>query len=161
MPLRSGAWTKGERIFAEEYARTGDRIYAAEKAGFRGAAQSASQLLQRPAIVRRISELRREKLPVLVDKAYGHLEATLDDEKASIRDKNTAAKIVLTEARAEDVDDEGKDLAEMTGQELNRAIAKAQARAAALEHAAAERARPILEGELVEAEDETEDNVFA
>lgn len=143
-------------------ARTNDSTYAAHKAGYANAQGTGWKLAHNPKVVAatlaEAETFLREKAGAIGVMVLAELAL---DEKVTSSVRRLAAKDLATLSGIGIEDSGEKDLAEMTGQELNRAIAKAQARAAALEHAAAERARPILEGELVEAEDETEDNVFA
>lgn len=69
-----------------------------------------------------------------------------EDEKVPASTRRAAAKD-LTEISGVSKNVSGsKDLSEMSGDELQAAIASAKARAIAAEHLAAERAQPVIDG---------------
>lgn len=133
MPAKDGDWTDQERIFAKEMARTSDALYSAEKAGYRHPSASASRLLKREPVM---AEVRRKQAAhlhqTLVPLAYGHLETVLRTSEND-RVKNDAAKIVLAQAKGLDEGGAGKELHEMSFDELQTAILAGNARLAALQ----------------------------
>lgn len=136
-------------------AKTGDRIYAAEKAGYAAPAVSASQALQKADVQREIARiqvarLNNELLPLALDT----LQTVLTSATATERGKLTATALVLKHTLASGVEaGEGKEPHEMSATELEQRIQ-------ALRREASDRARPVLEGEAKHLEDPPRAGVF-
>lgn len=139
MPDKTGRQTAKEKTYIERYAATGDREYAAVKAGYPQPSSAATRLMANPAIREAISVEINRKLDNLVLKSLQLFDRTLDDDKAPLRDKITVGKIVVTAHRNRtDMDQASKDPSELSGDELQRRIARLQGELA-------ERARPVLD----------------
>jgi len=148
MRLKSGLLTAQEKAFAATYAATGDRNYAAMKAGYSSPRQSASQALQKVEVQ---ADIRRQQLAILNNEllpaAIGVLATIIADPKASERGKLTAVKIVLDRALGGADASESKEPHEMTSDEI-------QKRLDALRREASDRARVVIEHEPGEAKAE-------
>lgn len=150
MPRKSGKTTPNEKAFIDHMAVTGDRMYAAEKAGYADPASGASRALQRPAIqdgIRReqLARLNNELLPL----AISTLADILTSKTATERGKLTATAQVLKHTVGANIEaGEGKEPHEMSASEL-------QQRIDALRREASERARPVIEGEAVALDEPT------
>lgn len=151
MPDKRGRKTDQERRFVEAYARTGDRAYAAEKAGYAAPHVSASQLLTRPAVLEAVAvqvQSRRER-NMLAALDLVHEVVTNDKYPAAAR--VNAAKAIMTDySRSAEGASDDKDPVEMSGAELRRRIERLQAEAA-------ERTRPLLDLVAEEPEEEQQD----
>lgn len=145
--------TPQERAFAGAMAATGEPQLAAHKAGYRGSG-SASLALQRPAVQAEIARLQTERLfnEVLPLAVKVHLQI-LEDPKTPAGARVQAVKLAYDRTLGTDSAGGGKDPHEMSPDELAKAIAEAKLRAAALEHAKADRARPIVDLEAVAEND--------
>lgn len=147
MRRRNGLATAKEKKFAKAYALGGNEVAAAMAAGYKQPQVSGYALRDRP-IVR---EMTRQALEEFVRTQAGQIGVAVlvelaEDEKVPASTRRAAAKD-LTEISGVSKNVSGsKDLSEMTGEELQAAIASAKARAIAAEHLAAERAQPILDG---------------
>lgn len=150
MPRRGGRLTYMEEQFAEHYARTGDATYAATKAGYSTPRSRGSENAHDPAIIARVSQLRRAKLASASLEAVDVLVEGMRDTKAPRQARNNAAATILKYAAHDDGASETKDPHEMTPDELGKALLDAKLRAAALESVKADRARPVLEQEAAE-----------
>lgn len=121
----------------EQYAMTNDAAYAASKAGYGTPAARASQNLAKPAIQAEITAARHRLhtegfaigVGVLIDLA------TSDKTPANVR---RSAASDLVKYGKDEADSASKDPHEMTGNELQEAIAK-------LTREASERSRPVLQ----------------
>lgn len=137
MPIKGGKQTTNERAFARHYALTGDRNYAATKAGYAAPAVAASQALQRPAVQ---AEIARQQQELLFSKALpAAVKCLIDiagDVKAPAGARVQASKVILDRTLGLDEALKGKEPHEMTPEELAKAID-------ALERVAAERARQV------------------
>jgi len=136
----------------------GNATEAARRAGYseRTAREIGYQLLRKPHVRDAVDEANREMLSgTIATKAVALLERVLDDEEAPLKVRLEAAKTVLDRAglvppsvaeRAVALGNEGKPLAEMSLEELNRFIA---AETAAIEEL--QRGMPKqIEGKAVE-----------
>ena len=154
MPLKNGRLTPPERTFTKEYAMTGNAIYSATKAGYSSPQPRSSELLQKPAIQAEIARqqqeiLFRDALPAAVN----CLISIVKDARAAAGARVQASKVILDRTLGQDDATGGKEPHEMTAEELAKAIAEAKLRAAALESAKADRARPIIEADPVDDAD--------
>ncbi|AKR54340.1 hypothetical protein XM25_00675 [Devosia sp. H5989] len=148
--------TKAEVAFSKAYAATGHKTFAAMSAGYRMPAQAADQVLARPAVQESIKRQQMARLNnSLLPLALDTIEGILANAKATDSNKLTAAGLVLKysvgaagEGGAE------KEPHEMTADELQQQIAK-------LRREAAERAKPVIDGEASSIdEDAPESGVF-
>lgn len=151
MPDKVGRLNGQEQTFIERFAASGDRAYAAEKAGYVQPHAAASKLLAREpvrdAVAARIAEHRVKN----AEAAFRLLGEVIADPKYPVQHRVTAARIAITDYRAGEAQAaDSKDPAEMNGDELHRRIARLQAEVAA-------RAVPVLELEAQEVEDNTAD----
>jgi phage terminase small subunit len=146
MPLKNGRLTRVERKFSEAYAVTGDASYSGTKAGYALPHARASEALQRPAVQEEIRRIQVERLfqEVLPLAVKVHL-AILADDKTPAGARVQAVKLAYDRTLGDPNNAESKQAHEMSPDELAKAIADAKLRAAALEHVAADRAKPIIE----------------
>ena len=145
MPLKTGRLTHPEKTFAAGYAATNDASYAGDKAGY-GSKQAVWSAMQRPAVQHEIKRLQTEKLfaeglPLAVNV---HL-AILADDRTPAGARVQAVKLMYDRTLGDADATQGKQAHEMSPDELAKAISEAKLRAAALEHVAADRAKPILD----------------
>jgi phage terminase small subunit len=141
MPLKNGHLTSQERRFADAMAATGDKTYAATKAGYKhphvvGHIVAAKPAMQAEIAKRELARLFEEGLPAAVN----HLVECVRDAKAPHNAKNMAAKIILDRTLGQQDAFKGRDPHEMTPDEIARAIEE-------FKRIASERARPIVEHE--------------
>ena len=135
-----------ESKFAAAYAATGDASYSGAKAGYALPHARASEALQRPAVQ---EEIRRIQVQRLFEEALPLAVTTLckimGDERQPAGARVQASKIALDRTLGDPNTAESKQAHEMSPDELAKAIADAKLRAAALEHVAADRAKPVIE----------------
>lgn len=146
MPLKNGRLTRVETKFAKAYAATTDTVYSATKAGYAKPDTRGAETLHRPAVqheIRRIQleRLFQEGLPLAVNV---HL-AILADERTPAGARVQAVKLMYDRTLGDPDQVQAKQAHEMTPEELAKAIGEAKLRAAALEHVAADRAKPVIE----------------
>lgn len=146
MPKKGGRMTRPERVFAGAYAASGDKALAARQAGLSTTSGAAHKALQRPAVQAEIARIQMERLfsEVLPLAVQVHLDI-LNDPRTPAGARVQAVKLAYDRTLGSDEAGKGKDPHEMTPDELAKALADAKLRAAALEHAKAERARPVVE----------------
>lgn len=148
MPLKNGKLTRVERKFSETYAATGDATYSGTKAGYALPHARASEALQRPAVQAEIRRIQTERLfKDALPLAVTTLCSIMADERQAAGARVQASKIVLDRTLGDAGAASAKEPHEMSPDELAKAIADAKLRAAALEHVAADRAKPILDHE--------------
>lgn len=151
MPLKSGKLTRSERLFSEKYAMTGDASYAGAKAGYKSDVASW-MAKQRPAVQQEVRRIQLEKLfteglPLAVQV---HLDI-LADERTPAGARVQAVKLMYDRTLGDPDQAQAKQAHEMTPEELAKAITEAKLRAAALEHVAADRAKPVIEHDATPA----------
>ncbi len=127
MPLKNGHFTRIERGFIDAYARTGDVVYAAWKAGVKGPMVNGRQILARPAV--REEATRRAKdilFGELLPLALATHKSLLTDKAVPAGARLGAAKLVYdqTISAAESSETDDKEPSEMTAGELQRSIAR-------------------------------------
>ena len=140
MSYRNGhpALTPQERIFAKAVADTGDKVYAAKEAGYRGPARvTAQKATSRPAVQAEIvraslDRLHSEALPM----AVGTLIAIMSDAKMPAGARVQAAKLVFDRTLGSQDAGDVKQDHELTANEIARRID-------ALSRIAMERARDV------------------
>jgi len=144
MPDKSGRMTYQERVFVEQYARTGDAVYSAAKAGYKHPRASASQNLAKPTIQARVEKVRdylrstglEIGVSVLVELAQDRTGKT----PATVR--RAAASDLVKHGKGEIVGILDKEPHEMSGEELARAIERLDI----LEEEKMKRAKPVSGG---------------
>ena len=124
---------------------TDDTAYAGMKAGY-NSHTAAWKATQRPAVQEEIRRIQVERLfqEVLPLAVKVHL-AILADDKTPAGARVQAVKLAYDRTLGDPNNAESKQAHEMSPDELAKAIADAKLRAAALEHVAADRAKPIIE----------------
>lgn len=138
--------TAKERVFAERFAATQDRIYAAEKAGYTQPSSDAGRALARPAVQADIRRRTREGMSELAPQAVATLGAAMTASTSRWSDKIAAAKIVIDYvSRGDEVG--GKEPSEMSFGELQATIEALKLRQAEL----ADQAKPIIDAKVVES----------
>lgn len=128
MSRASGRISPQERTFLEHYANSGDRVYAAEKAGYAQPGTSASKNLAKPKVAEAVMriQMRRitdEALPLAVDTVL----KLMRDAKTPPNVKGTVALGVMKHAQAIGVGAEAKEPHEMTADEIRREIDRLEA----------------------------------
>jgi hypothetical protein len=142
MPVKGGKLTPKEAQFIGHMAATGDATYAAKMSGYSHATIQGWQKANNPELaghVRRaqVARLNNDLLPLSLDVVGG----ILLDKGASNRDKLTAAQVVLKYTLGASERGEEKAPEDMTPAEI-------QARIDQLRRAAADKARPVIEGQV-------------
>ena len=132
-------FTEQESTFIDVAARTGDRLIAAEKAGYAQPQRDAWRVMQKPDVQaeiarREVARLFNEALPA----AVSCLISIMTNDKAPAGARVSAAKVTLDKTLGVDEAGKSKEPHEMTPDEIAQAIA-------ALERVAADRAKPIVD----------------
>lgn len=143
MPLKSGNLTPMERVFAKHLASTGNPVYAAKEAGYSHPSSAATRNSQNPAVQ---SESRKYARQLLHEGALVGVQTLLSiaqDVKQPAGARVTAGDKLIRHSGLSAIDRDEKDPAEMTGEELQRAIAAAEQLYSEL----ANRAKPVIEHE--------------
>ncbi|GJD47286.1 hypothetical protein AFCDBAGC_5179 [Methylobacterium cerastii] len=122
MPAKDGDWTRQERIFAREMAKTADAVNAAKVAGYAHPAVAASKLQRREAVMQTVWQQIATRIETtLVPMALATFEEVLRPENAEkfpARVRVDAADKVLKHYRSTRPEDEGeKELHELTAAE--------------------------------------------
>lgn len=127
MPNKAGNLTRMERVFVERMAATGDAVYAAEKAGYGSPNARASQNMSNPRIVETIQRrIEREMQDTIVPIALERHRLILLDPLAPAGAVVMAIKLAYDRGGVKS-DEADKDPAEMTADELQLRIRKANA----------------------------------
>lgn len=140
MGVKPGRLTRQERMFAQHMADTGDKRYAAEKAGYAVPVQTADKMVKKPHVMAEVARLQTQRLyndalPAAVD----CLISILTDTKAPAGARVQASKVVLDRTLGAQEGAQAKEPHEMTGEELARAIEQLDV----LEAEALKRAKPV------------------
>ena len=137
-----------ERKFASAYAETENTVYAATKAGYAHPSMQGSETLKKTGMQEEIRRIQVERLfqEVLPLAVKVHL-AILADDKTPAGARVQAVKLAYDRTLGDPNTAESKQAHEMSPDELAKAIADAKLRAAALEHVAADRAKPVIDHE--------------
>ena len=147
MPIKGGRMTPKERIFAKAYAETGNTAIAGKKAGYESIS-GPFVAMQRPAVLDEIAKHQDELIRSdLLPKAVNALNVMLTDERTPWNVRFQAAKFTIEYSQAKD-GGMTKEPHEMTADELAQAIETLKATTAAYEIAKADRAKPVIEGDL-------------
>jgi phage terminase small subunit len=129
LPLKNGHLTAQERAFIDAMARTGDKAYAAHKAGYANEAMSGNRLMKNPVVraevVRQAEEtLHNDLLPL----ALATHKLLLTDKATPAGARLGAVKLVYDRTMGSgEKDDAEKEPSDMTAGELQRSIAKLKA----------------------------------
>jgi phage terminase small subunit len=139
MPDKKGRLTPQEAAFAKHMADSGDVVHAAARAGYATAARpEIAQLVRERAIERLRTEGLEVGVRVLIQLAT--------DEKTPANTRRAASSDLIRFAGGNvDADGKPRDPSEMTAAEIQQRLARARAEAAALEVAASDKAKPILD----------------
>ena len=145
MPVRL---TRREANFANHMAASGDPQVSAAQAGYAHPRHSGYEIAKRPDVQAEIRRVQMERLfsEVLPLAVNVHL-AILNDDKTPAGARVQAVKLAYDRTLGDANAAENKQAHEMSPDELAKAIADAKLRAAALEHVAADRAKPVIEGD--------------
>lgn len=121
MPDMKGRITPREQVWVKHYARTGDAVYAAEKAGYKGVTQSASQNLQKENLIAAARQKAQYELSTdILDLAIARLKGQLADPKCVGQPLNRAIEITFKYGLATPEGGEEKEASEMSHEELER-----------------------------------------
>lgn len=147
--------------FARHFARTGDATYAATKAGYASPDTVGSKMVQNE-LVQRLTRAEQQRfareeagsiaIGVFVEVALGKLFPA-NARVAAAKELRQMSGIGAVEG------DDGRELHEMTGDELRREIARMQAHQDAMQRALADQSRPVIE-HVDEQEDNPKSSVF-
>lgn len=120
MPRRNGSFTRGERIFVDALAKTGDAHYAAAAAGYAHPDKMASAKSRDPAIIKAAREIAQIEISGdIVPLAIAAHRRLLSDPKTPASALNQAIATAYKYGLAASDGDVGdKDPAEMTASEL-------------------------------------------
>lgn len=125
MPLKNGRLTPQEKAFIEPMARTGDRAYAAYKAGLSQPEAAGSQLMARPAVR---AEVVRRAEAILFDELLPKALRTLSELMEPIVPAGArlgATKLAIERTLGvQQADAAEKEPSEMTYDELQSQIAR-------------------------------------
>lgn len=139
MPDKKGRQTQQEAAFVEAYARSGDKHYAAQVAGYANVTVAASKLLSRAPILDAVATQVQSLRESNVLAALGLINKVLNGESYPIAVRVQAARATLADySKSAETSAAHKEPHEMTGAEIAGEIQRLQAEAA-------ERARPVLE----------------
>lgn len=154
MPDKNGRLTGKEKIFVTRYAGSGDREYAAAKAGYSQPSSAATKLLSREDVRAAVSTEVHRRLDNLVVLTLDRFEKMMRDETTPNKDVIAIGKATLTHWGAQSAGAaDSKDPSELSGAELQGRIAKLQAEAAA-------RAKPIIDIEPDQVSDPDDEGVL-
>ncbi|WP_048647513.1 hypothetical protein [Nitratireductor soli] len=154
-----------QQEFAKNMLRTGDKIYSAEKAGYKTPLVDGYKLMKNELIANAIrSEARKFLDEKAGPAAVYNLASIMLDEKQPTGARVKASEIIgKWSGMAGDDNAGGKEPHEMTGDELRAHIAKMERQQDAMKRALADQARPVLEGSTldeVEPDDSSGSGVF-
>ena len=143
--------TRREKVFAAAYAASGSTVEASRRAGYSPTSGAATKALARPDVNAEVARVYTERLfNVLLPLAVETHEEILRDPKTPAGARVQAVKLVYDRTLSTDHASADKQPHEMSAHELERALADAKLRAAALASVQADRARPVIEGEPLE-----------
>jgi phage terminase small subunit len=147
MPDKKGRLTPQEAAFAKHMAESGDVVHAASRAGYAHPRKAGYATAARPEIAQIVREtalqrLRTEGLEVGVRVL---IELATDERTPATTRRAASSDLVRFAGGSADTDGKPRDPSEMTAAEIQERLARARATAAALEVAAADKARPVIE----------------
>jgi len=158
MPNKAGRFSGMERDFVANMAKYNDQKLAAERAGYKQASLRGWQLMKNPLIV---AAVRSEVTTFLNEKAgpaavYNLAEIMLDAKMPAGARVKASEIIAKMAGLGHQEGESGKELHEMTGDELRREIQRMEATQAAMQRALSDQAQPVLD----HVKDATESGVF-
>ena len=149
MPKQNGRMTPKEREFVKHMVRTNDPVYAATKAGYSDPERSGYRNASNPAL----QEATKQQVERWLNTTGAALGVYVLTELAistaqpgSVRVR-AASKLVDLAGVGVSEADAGKELHEMTGDELANHLAKLEKQRQAIEHAMSDHAKPIIQHE--------------
>ena len=146
MPLKSGRFTPQERVFIQHMATSNDPTYSATKAGYRHPQMHGHAVAGRDQIKAQVAQIQTDKLfSEGLPLAVTTLCEIMADPRQSSGARVQASKIVLDRTLGDAAQGQDKQPHEYTPEELAQALSKARLHAAALEHVAADRAKPVID----------------
>jgi phage terminase small subunit len=146
MPLKDGSLTAREAAFAGYMAATGDATYSAAKAGYPSPQVAGWQKANNPAMMETVRKAQTTRLTNdLLPKSLDLLETLLTDTTRADRVRLAAAQTVMKYSLGARDGGEEKEPHEMTPAEL-------QARIDTLRRTLADKAKPVIEGEVAKPE---------
>jgi phage terminase small subunit len=156
MPRKGERWTAQERIFVNNVAMTGDKVYAATKAGYKQPDIAGYAIAAKPVIKAEIARreeeiLFNEILPIAIKR---HKKMLMDD-KTPPGAQAQLIKLAYDRTLGVNDDSQHKEPHEMTSDEIAKAIGQ-------LEAVAFARAKPVLELESAQgAQQVRSEDVFS
>lgn len=126
----TGGFTKGQEAFLEAYIKHNDRAKAEKEAGL--APRTGYAILSNPAVQAEYQRRIKAELMDLGHIAVAKIRYNLTSDKVPAAVGQKAAEFVLGELKEANEAGAMKELHEMTPDELGRALATLEARAAAL-----------------------------
>jgi hypothetical protein len=130
VPLKTGAFTKGELAFIEAYAAHQDREKAEKAAGI--APRSGYSVLSRPDVQAEITRRITADLHDLAAASVDTLRKLITGEKVPAAVRFNAAKYTLDRVLGDGSAVQRKELHEMTQEEIAEGLAKLEAVAASM-----------------------------
>src|SRR4051812_37181852 len=120
MPDKTGRRTPQETLWVGHMARTGDPVYAAEKAGYRSPAARASQNLAKPELMEDVAQETMRELIAGGPIAARRLIGIVSNPKSTDANAIAAAKVILPYSAGAAA--ESKQPHEMSAAEIQKAI---------------------------------------
>lgn len=162
MPLKNGKLTKQEHVFIDAMVQSGDKPYAAHRAGYKHPDVNGYLIAKRPAVDQEIREramarLFNEGVPL----AIGTLIDIAGNGKAPWNSRVAASKEILAAAdRERGAGATAKEPHEMTNDEIAARLAQLEAQEIALTTIAADRARPVEQMPAIDDEESVPTGAF-
>lgn len=159
MPNRAGRLTSMERAFVRTMAKPHTSETAASAVGYSNPRVAGWKLMKNDLIA---NAVRSEARKFLDEKAgpaavYNLAEIMLDTAQPAGARVKASEILGKWSGMAGDADGPGKELHEMTADELRDHIARMETRRQAMERALADQSRPVLEHERSTIDEEQED----
>lgn len=153
MPKKGEQWTAMERVFVNSAAATGDKVYAATKAGYKQPHISGYVIGNKPVIKAEIARREEEILfSEILPLAIVRHKALLLDPKTPPGAAAQLIKLAYDRTLGNDEGAQAKEAHEMTSEELARAIAE-------LERVASDRAKVVEHVEIAQTV-RNDDDIF-
>ncbi|MCH4543142.1 terminase small subunit [Ochrobactrum sp. A-1] len=162
MPKKNGGLTSMERAFVKVMADTNNAPYAAAKAGYRHPDSNGSVLMKKPAIAESVREKARQRLRNEGAEIGVRVLIEIATDAKQPAGARTTAATNLTKLSGIAVDDatQGKELHEMTGQELAAYRNQLERQRQLIDKAMSDAATPIIEGEVKTIDEPENDGAF-
>ena len=151
-----------ERAFAKVMADTNNAPYAAAKAGYRLPDKNGSALMRKPAVAESVREMARQRLRNEGAEIGVRVLIEIATDAKQPAGARTTAATNLTKLSGIAVDDatQGKELHEMTGQELAAYRNQLERQRQLIDKAMSDAAMPIIEGEAKTIDEPENDGAF-